>query len=70
MEKYLEKNYGGWLLYFPRYYVTCRGSLPREKTHEKLARTRPAQGPRAGPLEVQTRTGSRGAAGGAARARP
>ena len=33
------------VLYFPRYYVTCRGSLPREKKHEK---TRPpAQGRRA-----------------------
>ena len=26
-------------LYFPRYYVPCRGSLHREKKHEKLART-------------------------------
>ena len=28
-------------LYFPRYYVTCRGSLPRGKKHEKLAPAQP-----------------------------
>ena len=66
---YKQKN-----TYFPRYYVTCRGSLQREKKHEKLARTHAnRRAPRAAPL-VQTRTGqartSRGAAGGAARARP
>ena len=67
---YKQKN-----TYFPRYYVTCRGSLQRKKNRENSHRPRAPspRAPRAAPL-VQTRTGqartSRGAAGGAARARP
>ena len=36
-----------WQPYFPRYYVTCRGSLHREKKPEKLARQ--PKGPELGP---------------------
>ena len=35
-------------IYFPRYYVTCRGSLHRENTHEKLAPPSP-RAPELGP---------------------